>query len=95
MAESIATTDDATYAIYGEAIINGADGPELVHFQIGTAWAVDRRLLVTNAHVTGAFVEFAQQGAQLERALAIQAGSGEVVELLQELTHPDYSGHPW
>ncbi len=91
---SIETVNAATYAVYGEAIVNSDGGPELVHFQIGTAWAVDRRLLVTNAHVTEAFVEFAAQGAQLERALAIQAGTGEVVELLQEITHPDYSGDP-
>ncbi|MEZ5376053.1 MAG: serine protease [Acidimicrobiales bacterium] len=94
LGDSIANVNAATYAVYGEAIVNGDTGPELVHFQIGTAWAVDRRLLVTNAHVTQAFVEFAEQGAQLERALAIQAGTGTVVELLQEVTHPDYSGDP-
>ena len=84
----------ATYAIYGETIVNPGGNPELVHFQIGTAWAAGRRLLVTNAHVTQAYVEFAEQGVQLERAIAIQAGTGEVVTLLRELTHPDYDGDP-
>ena len=84
----------ATYAVYGETIVNTGGGPELVHFQIGTAWAAGRRLLVTNAHVTEAYVEFAEQGVQLERAIAIQAGTGTVVTLLRELTHPDYDGDP-
>ncbi len=93
-ATALAATNAATYAVYGETIVNAGAGPELAHFQIGTAWAAGRRLLVTNAHVTQAFVEFAQQGVQLERAIAIQAGTGEVVTLLRELTHPEYDGDP-
>jgi hypothetical protein len=94
LATSLDVANAATYAVYGEAIVNTGVEPELVHFQIGTAWAADRRLLVTNAHVTQAFVEFAESGLQLERALAIQAGTGEVVTLLRELTHPEYDGDP-
>ncbi len=93
-AEVLDDVNAATYAVYGETIVNTGAGPELVHFQIGTAWAAGRRLLVTNAHVTQAYVEFAAQGVQLERAIAIQAGTGEVVTLLRELTHPDYDGDP-
>ena len=93
-ATALANTNAATYAVYGEAIVNSGAGPELTHFQIGTAWAAGRRLLVTNAHVTEAFVEFAEQGLQLNRAIAIQAGTGEVVTLLRELTHPEYDGDP-
>ena len=77
----------ATWAVYGE--LKTADG-NTKHYPIGTAWAVDRRLLVSNAHVTQAFEDFAKQGVQLERAIGIQAGTGEVVELLREITHPDY-----
>jgi hypothetical protein len=91
---SLEAINAATYAVYGEAIVNVGAGPELVHFQVGTAWAADRRLLVSNAHVTQAFAEFAQQGLQLERAIAVQAGTGNVVTILRELTHPDYDGDP-
>lgn len=94
LADSLERVNDATYAVYGEVIVGGAQGPELAFIPIGTAWGVDRRLLVTNAHVTEAFVDFAEQGVQWNRALAIQAGTGEVVELLRELTHPDYTGDP-
>ncbi|MDH3680186.1 MAG: trypsin-like peptidase domain-containing protein [Acidimicrobiia bacterium] len=94
LASMLGDVNAATYAVYGEAIVNPGAGPELVHFQIGSAWAAGRRLLVTNAHITQAFVEFARQGVQLERAIAIQAGTGEVVTLLRELTHPEYDGDP-
>lgn len=94
LAESLETVNDATYAVYGEVIVSGDQGPQLVFIPIGTAWGVDRRLLVTNAHVTQAFVDFAAQGVQMNRTIAIQAGTGEVVELLRELTHPDYTGDP-
>lgn len=94
VATSLDMVNQATYAVYGETIINTGGGPELVHFQIGTAWAAGRRLLVTNAHVTEAYADFAAEGIQLERAIAIQAGTGTVVTLLRELTHPDYDGDP-
>lgn len=94
LADTLEKVNAATWAVYGEVIVGGPQGPQLSFIPIGTAWGVDRRLLVTNAHVTQAFVEFAQQGVQFNRALAIQAGTGEVVELLRELTHPDYSGDP-
>ncbi|MEM1332789.1 MAG: trypsin-like peptidase domain-containing protein [Actinomycetota bacterium] len=94
LADSLAEVNAATYAVYGEVIVSGEQGPQLVFIPVGTAWGVDRRLLVTNAHVTQAFVDFAAQGVQMNRTIAIQAGSGEVVELLRELTHPDYTGDP-
>lgn len=83
--------NNATYAIVGEARAN--DGGILPIFA-GTAWAVSERLLVTNAHITEFFVEFAEAGVQFERTVAVHAGTGTVVELLRGITHPDYTGNP-
>lgn len=82
----------ATFQVFGEFVVAGE--ADLQYFPIGTAWAVDDRVLVTNGHVAEAFEDAAESGLQLSRAVAVQAGTGEVVELLRALVHPDYSGDP-
>jgi V8-like Glu-specific endopeptidase len=94
LADSLEAINAATYAVYAELITQTDAGPQLTHLQVGTAWGIEPQLLVTNAHVTQAFVDFALQGVQLSRALAVQAGTGVVVELESEVTHPAYTGDP-
>jgi len=94
LAESLQVTNDATWAVYGAYTVQTDQGPVVQHFPIGTAWAVDRRLLVTNAHVAQAYQEYADAGVQLSGAIAIQAGTGRVVELLRKIVHPGYTGDP-
>ncbi|MFV0526741.1 MAG: trypsin-like serine peptidase [Acidimicrobiales bacterium] len=93
--ESLAAVNAATYAVYGETFVRDEeDGPTLRQFQIGTAWAVDDHLLVTNAHITETYLEFAADGVQLDRAFAIGAGTGTLIDLTEAITHPDYTGDP-
>jgi len=94
VADSLAMINPATWAIFGEYLVNTDAGPTPQYFPIGTAWAIDRRLLVTNAHVAEAYEDTAAAGVQLSRAIAIQAGTGVVVELLRKIVHPDYTGDP-
>lgn len=85
---------DATYLV-GQEVIVGQDeqGQPRVHFvPLGTAFAVDRRTMVTNAHVTEATKEIPLQST---RVLAVQSGTGQVVTLLRGLTHPSYTGNPF
>ena len=95
LSDTFETANRASWAVYGEVTVQTPDGPAKEHYHIGTAWAVDRRLLVTNAHVTEAFVDYAKQGVQFDRALGVQAGTGAVVELLRQLTHPGYNKDPF
>lgn len=81
----------ATYAVVAEIDLGGG---QVDHVTFGTAWAADRRLLVTNGHVADVFTSFAEQGVPLSRALAVQAGTGSVLELLSKTTHPDWTGDP-
>ncbi len=79
--------NDATYAIVLRWVTGqDADGNlEYTDALIGTGWAVDERRIVTNAHV--AEIPFQYPEAQL---VAVQAGTGEVVNLLTAYIHPDY-----
>ncbi len=90
-AETFAKLTDAAYAV----VLKVRVGPGENDFQfltLGTAFAIDDRLLATNAHVTEFFNEVA--GLQIEEVVAVQSGTGEVVTLLRALTHPDYTGNP-
>lgn len=82
----------ATYEVFGEFLT--ADSPDPSYIPIGTAWGVDDRLLVTNGHVAEAYESIAASGLGLNRSIAVQAGTGTVVELLRAIVHPDYNGDP-
>lgn len=82
----------ATYQVFGEFIVAGEAEPRYI--PVGTAWGLDDRVLVTNAHVAEFYTDVAAGGLQLSRAVAVQAGTGEVVELLRAVVHPDYTGDP-
>lgn len=82
----------ATYQVFGEFIVAGEAEPR--YLPVGTAWGVDDRVLVTNGHVAQFYSDVAEGGLQLSRAVAVQAGTGEVVELLRAIVHPDYNGDP-
>lgn len=83
----------ATYLV-GQEVIVGQDqagNPKTAFIPIGTAFAVDRRTLVTNAHVTEATKRMPLRST---RVLAVQSGTGQVVKLLRGITHPSYNGNP-
>ncbi|MGB5758003.1 MAG: serine protease [Acidimicrobiales bacterium] len=82
----------ATYEVFGEFLVDDADEPRYI--PIGTAWGLDDRVLVTNGHVADAYESIASSGLQLNRAVGVQAGTGEVIELLRAIVHPDYTGDP-
>jgi hypothetical protein len=94
--DTLGRMNDATFAVIGEVRPAGPDGEpgSPVYALIGTAWAVGDRLLATNAHVTEAYKEFANQGVQLSQAIAVQSRTGSVVRLLEAVTHPAYTGDP-
>jgi S1-C subfamily serine protease len=83
----------ATYAVVLE-VFAGVDqqgNPQMGYISFGTAFAVDRRVLATNAHVTEGTKNI---GVPVVRVLGVQSGTGEVVTLLRALTHPAYTGNP-
>lgn len=86
LTDAIAQTTAATYAMYGQNAGTGDQGD--LEF-IGTAWALEERLLITNAHVVEAFVDL---GGQFERVLALRAGTREVYEVSEGAMHPAYNG---
>ncbi len=93
LAGSLEQANAATYVVAAEYQPPGT-GADLLYFTFGTAWAVESHVLVTNAHVTQAFIDLAADGVQFERVLAVQAGTGRVVNLTRELPHPNYDGDP-
>lgn len=93
--EQLNAMNAAAYQVFGQIdYMDEAGNPAQWYAFIGTAWAVDNRLLATNAHVAQAFVDAAAAGTQFSRAVAVQSGTGTVVQLLREITHPNYSGDP-
>lgn len=83
--------NDATYQVMQIVDFIDAEGREQsVIVGTGTAWAVGDRLLATNAHVAEGFQDSAASGVQITRALAVRAGTGEVVRLLRGIVHPSY-----
>lgn len=87
------TVAAATYAVVLE-VISGVDqqgNPQVGYIPFGTAFAVDRRLMATNAHVTEGTKNV---GAPVVRVLGVQSGTGQVVTLLRALTHPAYNENP-
>lgn len=93
---SFTAMNESAYQVFGQIdYIDPFTGQPSTHNMfIGTAWAVGERLLATNAHVAEAFVDSAQEGIQLSRAIGVQSGTGAVIRLLQGLIHPDYTGDP-
>ena len=83
--------DAATYAVVLE-IVTGPAATDVAFSTLGTAFAVNDRLLATNAHVTEFFNGLT--GINVSRVLAVQSGTGTVVTLLRALTHPEYTGNP-
>jgi V8-like Glu-specific endopeptidase len=80
-----------TYAIVFEAL---NDRGEVVPLFQATAFAIDERVLATNAHVTVGLQE-AAQSIRYRRIVAVQSGTGTVVELELAVTHPAYTGDPF
>lgn len=78
---------DSTYLVAG---VTEDQGREVVH-PFGTAFAIGRRQLATNAHVVDGFASFQSSlGRPFTRAIAIRSGTGTVVDLMQAFNHPDY-----
>ena len=75
-----------TYAI-GVAYELGNN--ELGYYSVGTAFAIDRRLLATNGHVARGVLDAGKQ-VRVVQAYAVQHGTGQVLELTRALIHPDY-----
>jgi hypothetical protein len=89
--ETFSKLNDAAYAVIFKVRV-GPGTDDVQYLTLGTAFAIDDRLLATNAHVTEFFNDVG--GLQIEEVVAVQSGTGEVVTLLRALTHPDYTGNP-
>ncbi|NOX60193.1 MAG: trypsin-like serine protease, partial [Planctomycetes bacterium] len=83
--------NEAAYAVVLRIRVGPGEN-DVRFFTLGTAFAVDDRLLATNAHVTEFFNGLT--GIQVDEVVAVQSGTGTVVTLLRALTHPDYTGDP-
>lgn len=84
--------NDATYQVMQMVDFVDQQGQvQSIVFGTGTGWAVGDRLLATNAHVAEGFADSAAAGVQITRALAVRAGTGEVVRLLRAVVHPGYN----
>lgn len=90
-ADTFQKMNAATYAVVLEFRV-GPGANDLAYFALGTAFAIDERLMATNAHITEFFNELC--GVEITGVLGVQSGTGEVVDLLRALTHPDYDGDP-
>lgn len=87
--------NDATYQVVQLVdFVDQSGQQQSVIFGTGTAWAVGDRLLATNAHVAEGFADSAAAGVQITRAVAVRAGTGEVVRLLRAIVHPSYNSGP-
>jgi S1-C subfamily serine protease len=91
-AQSLSAMVPATYAIVFEVPVQQQDGSMgFAYGAVGTAFAIDARLLATNGHVVDAVLN---PPAVVSRVLAVQSGTGTVNECLRALKHPEYTGDP-
>jgi hypothetical protein len=88
--EVLSRVAPATYAIVFRAL---TPANELNPIFAATAFAVGPKLLATNAHVTRALEALVAQGPY-EDVVAVQAGTGTVVELQLAVSHPGYVDDP-
>ncbi len=93
--DSFTAMNDGTYLVQVELAVPDQQNPQQTsagYVTIGTAFAVGPRLLATNGHVVDAVLS--QQPFPVTRVLAVQSGTGRVLELLRAMKHPDYTGDP-
>lgn len=69
-------------------------GNETRFATVGTAFAIDRRLLATNGHVANAILDAGKEQTEITQVYAVQHGTGVVIELLRAIVHPDFTGSP-
>jgi hypothetical protein len=82
------TNGDGVFMIWAELAPATPDGePEYVF--IGTAFAVDKRKLVTNGHVAAALYDVAREES-VARDIAVQGNTGTVFELRNAVFPRDY-----
>ena len=80
----------ASYAVVVE-YRQGPGAEDTVNFTLGSGFAVGPHTLATNAHVATGVLENA---FPIDRVVAVQAGTGRVVELTSATKHPGYDGDP-
>lgn len=90
--QTLMQMNTATYAVVMEYSVTQGEQTTISYAMIGTAFGLGPRLLGTNGHVVQAVVD--PQPLPTSRVLAVQAGTGKVVELLRAMAHPDYTGDP-
>ena len=81
-------TQNISSSTWGVAVRIGVVDPIFV--TLGTAFAVDSRRLVTNAHVVDGILELAPQLAADERIGVVQHETGIFVAIEEIWKHPDY-----
>lgn len=92
LSDSLDEINTATYLI-AFTVQQEQDGQQVeIALAAGTGFGVRNRLIATNAHVSDVFREAAAGGLPVSRAIAVQAGTGEVVQLRRAINHPDYDG---
>ena len=90
--EEFADMVPATYAVVVQ-LKSPEDSTKTIDQFVGTAFAVDPWLLATNAHVANYIVEYPWP-YPVAKVVAVQAGTGHVVEVDAAVSHPDYTGDP-
>lgn len=70
---------------------HGPDTEDVLNRFVGTAFAIEPRRLATNAHVAAA-LEIAQLRDM--KVVAVQSGTGRVVNVSLAVKHPSYTGDP-
>jgi len=82
---------NSTYAVSLIIQPNPAENKVAAVF-FGTAFAIEPHLLATNAHITEGMKTMVECPARIVKVVAVQHGTGKVLEVLQSFTHPDYRG---
>ena len=85
--------DDAGDLRHRRQLQLSADPPVIDDLFIATGFAIEPTLLATNAHVTETLTETIWP-VPVERVVAVQAGTGVVVEITGAVAHPQYTGDP-
>ncbi len=88
--DEFASMTPASYVVV-VTLQRSTDPSDTDHLAIGSAFAITSRLLATNAHVALGILDNALPVSQV---VAIQAGTGNVIQLTHAYPAPGYTGNP-
>jgi len=87
--DAVQEVTPSTYVL----IVMAEQGEAVLPIMLGTGFAIDKRLIATNSHMTQGLIETVSSIPN-QGVVAVQSGTGDVVDLNVAFTNPRWTGDP-